>query len=400
MSDTSSEKPLIVWDLDEVLANMSAIMCERLNPLYGTATHPSAWTNHEFHQFFGGADRQTFIRRMIDLRIMEDCTPEHGSREVLSDLNAAGWRQVIVTARGWHPDADAVTRDWLRRHGMAPFIDEIVIVDAWASKVDALRRLGRAALYVEDNPQHALAAAERDLAAAVLLLDRPWNRTVTAKAPLVRIEAVHAALQFAGRAMASSESTATRVGSRAAADALPWEPIARAPRDGTLIDLWRIDAGATASRHGVRFADCFWAPADRARPGQEKAGWYTNDGGGLEYLGDDSLFSHYLLLTPPDGIARIGSCRQVLGLPVTRSGTDEVATARAWNEHHARTSHALAAIPHGSDGIPTAVMLTVTVAANVLVGALLFGERLGLQQGIGIALAGIAVLLPTVTVRV
>ena len=113
------------------------------------------------------------VEAFIESKLLERAEPEPLAAETLLTLRANGWRIAIVTARGWHPDGEAVTRGWLARHGF-PY-DELHLVGHGDSKGAVFAGIGRIDLLVDDAPHHVLAAAELPTVRRPLIMTRPWN---------------------------------------------------------------------------------------------------------------------------------------------------------------------------------------------------------------------------------
>lgn len=99
----------MVWDLDDVLANLRDAICRTMRQIFGVEADWRRWTTVQpLHQLFGAAPEE-FDEAMIAAGVLAACEPEPGARDILGRFHAAGVRQVIITARGWHSSAEAET---------------------------------------------------------------------------------------------------------------------------------------------------------------------------------------------------------------------------------------------------------------------------------------------------
>lgn len=62
---------------------------------------------------------------------------------------------------------------------------------------------------------------------------------------------------------------------------MDWKPIATAPRDGEVVDLW--------AHHGMRYVGAWWSASD--------ARWHYGVGSTFS----DEHFTHWLRIVGPDG---------------------------------------------------------------------------------------------------
>ena len=160
----------IVLDLDDVLANLRDSLYRTLSRASGVKLHWRHWRSYDLCEHY-----PTVCNRLdeilVDDRTLESCRPEPGAVAATRALAELGFEIAIVTARGWHPKAEAVTRDWLDEHGIQ--YDHLSIVSLGGSKLEALKRFRRITLAVDDHPDHVRRYDMVGIPA--LLMDRPWN---------------------------------------------------------------------------------------------------------------------------------------------------------------------------------------------------------------------------------
>lgn len=109
--------------------------------------------------------------------MLQSCQPEKEAAETVTRLKEAGYNIAIITARGYHPEAYAVTQEWLRQHGIP--VDRLEIVGAGKSKSAVIESIPNLTAYIDDHLAHleglrslaALPDREFDL----FVMDRPWN---------------------------------------------------------------------------------------------------------------------------------------------------------------------------------------------------------------------------------
>ncbi|MFQ5839205.1 MAG: HAD family hydrolase [Candidatus Methylomirabilales bacterium] len=163
-------------DLDDVLADSLPRFVEAFRESFGRAVAPEGFRWEPFRDFpdIDPAAQQAFLARLDSAEFFGTVPPMPGAPEAVRALRQAGHALVIVTGR---PVVyGKTTREWLERHGIAPYIDGVVHRDGMRSaahKVAAVRRYRLDGL-VEDEYAIAWYAVEQDV--PVLLFDRPWNR--------------------------------------------------------------------------------------------------------------------------------------------------------------------------------------------------------------------------------
>jgi FMN phosphatase YigB (HAD superfamily) len=166
-------RPYVVFDLDDTLANLREHLMAMLNRRTGRSIHWTDWRRYELVSVYGASVEQILEWVLAD-RVLEAATLEPDAPEVVAAARRAGYRVAVVTARGWHPRGKAITRGWLRRHGLE--VDALHLVEAFGSKAEVLARLGGVRHYIDDHAGHLHPARALPGVQDVHLLDRPWNR--------------------------------------------------------------------------------------------------------------------------------------------------------------------------------------------------------------------------------
>lgn len=114
-----------------------------------------------------------WLSALVDPARFEPRRPLPGTRSALAELQRAR-RLVVLTGRRTSPER------WLARHGLAGFVDAVVVNEGPLSsphyKLRAVAELG-AAEHVDDDPRTAQLLAER-ASCRVFLRDWPRNRSL------------------------------------------------------------------------------------------------------------------------------------------------------------------------------------------------------------------------------
>lgn len=169
----NTAEPYVVFDLDDVLANLREHLMQMLKKRTGKDIHWHQWHEYKIEGLYGITGNK-IMQWVHEDEIFEAATLEPGAIEAVSAAKAANYRVAVVTARAWHPNGESLTADWLTRHKLA--IDELYIVPVFGDKAAILRKLGTVKHFVDDYLGHLYPAMQLPEVHQVYILDRPWNR--------------------------------------------------------------------------------------------------------------------------------------------------------------------------------------------------------------------------------
>ena len=165
----------VVFDLDDCVCNSRDLIQKAMFKRHGQDIPWTEWTNYELGRSYG-LGPMAVMDAIVAEGILPHCAPEPGGIEALREVKLMGYQVVIATARGFYPDAEQVTRQWLDRHGVQP--DHLVVTTHGQKKADVLRPFRDIHAYVDDNLGHLAAVHEAGLSRHLVVMDRPWNRKV------------------------------------------------------------------------------------------------------------------------------------------------------------------------------------------------------------------------------
>ncbi len=166
-------KPYVVFDLDDVLANLRERMMSMLTERTGRNIHWSQWRDSELSGLYRTSDEE-IMHWVQEDEVLEAATLEPHAKDAVDKAKAAGFRTAVITARAWHPRAEALTEEWLWRHDLS--VDELYLVPLFGNKAQVLNELGVVEHFIDDHLAHLYPARELPGVRKVLLVDRPWNR--------------------------------------------------------------------------------------------------------------------------------------------------------------------------------------------------------------------------------
>ena len=160
----------IILDLDDVLANLRETLYQILHRTTRIDKHWRDWAHYDLREHFqvDNAFLDSIFKRE---QALESCQPEPGAAEMTQALSELGFELVIITARGWHPSASELTRDWLQRHGIQH--DRLHVTQLGGNKLEVLSDTDTIALAVDDHPNNL--RRYRHAGIPALMPSMPWN---------------------------------------------------------------------------------------------------------------------------------------------------------------------------------------------------------------------------------
>lgn len=164
----------IVLDLDDVLANLRESLYQILTSATGVDLHWQYWTHYDLRQHYRLVENH-LDKILIDAQVLEHCQPEPGAEKITQLLRNLGFQVAIVTARGWHPQAKAITHSWLQSQNI--FYDHLHVVPLGGNKLDVFAELQDVVMAVDDHPDNITRYDANGIFS--LLMDRPWNKHFT-----------------------------------------------------------------------------------------------------------------------------------------------------------------------------------------------------------------------------
>jgi 5'(3')-deoxyribonucleotidase len=165
--------PYVVFDLDDVLANLREQLMNMLRLRTGRDIHWRDWRNYKLDGLYGVSVEQ-ILRWVMEEGVLEAAALERKAKEAIEVARSAGYRIAVITARAWHPRGEVLTWQWLERHTLR--VDELHLVPVFGNKSEILKRLGLVEYFIDDHLGHLYPARELAQVHRVYLLDRPWNQ--------------------------------------------------------------------------------------------------------------------------------------------------------------------------------------------------------------------------------
>lgn len=167
----SSPRPLLAFDLDEVVGEFVAPLCSFHNEAFGTSLSIRDFHGYEFFRVWGGTAEESTVKVQAFFRspwFLERIKPLPGAFEVLKELQLH-FDLCIVTSR--QLAIAEVTKKWVNEHMPGIFTADIgqpagepaiLFGNAYGlsgpkqTKADLCRQLGRCIALVDDQEKYAI----------------------------------------------------------------------------------------------------------------------------------------------------------------------------------------------------------------------------------------------------
>lgn len=178
------------FDVDDVLVDTSPLTEASLRVLTGKHIPVDTWRHHHFAELYSlsPAGKKAMLRQWMDDEVLEKAQLRAGVADAMRSLAHAGFSLKLITARDWHPEAEAIT--WRMAQANALPVDDVVVMSFEQDKSDVLVSRGEQVDgFVDDTPRHVRGCLEKGWPS--FLMTHPWNISDD----LPRVESL---AQFAG----------------------------------------------------------------------------------------------------------------------------------------------------------------------------------------------------------
>ena len=166
-------KNWIVFDVDDVVCNFRDSLYESFLKL-NKDIHWNNWKEYNHVTIYNLSDEKSLHKHMIEHRVLENAILEEHAYTVLQDLKDSGFSIGFLTARGWHPDGEKITQDFINKYNLP--VDKLVISGYHKDKKSFhINKFdGGIEYYIDDSIHHIKDFVDSNVNA--VLLDRPWNK--------------------------------------------------------------------------------------------------------------------------------------------------------------------------------------------------------------------------------
>lgn len=141
----------VVLDLDDCMASMREPLHHILNRMSGKNLHWTEW--HQLHvESLYGITSDQFFNLAVESELLEIMKPHPEAAAFTHRLRAAGIKSTILTARGWHPLGESLTKHWLASYGFV--YDTLEVCNVTCVKADYIRDMDKLLFTVDDSSRH------------------------------------------------------------------------------------------------------------------------------------------------------------------------------------------------------------------------------------------------------
>lgn len=179
---------LFIYDVDDVIYELKHTIRAALLDVTGKDIHPDLWHSFNLNEVYG-VDIKDIFESFHKHDILRTGELNHDIFAVMDYMKKNNIKTKAVTARGWHPDADAITASFFEEHNIG--IDEIHVVQHHEKKSDYISQIKGFEIvgYIDDNARHIKETREAcgtDIK-NYFLMDQPWNRSYEIESGVARL---------------------------------------------------------------------------------------------------------------------------------------------------------------------------------------------------------------------
>ena len=164
-----------IWfDVDDCLTDTAPVIAQSMRRLTGIEMEPADWSHLNLLELYQlgpkDMDRVRDFWRKDELLERVEIFPH--AKETLLVLHEAGYKIGLITARGWHPHGEQITRNWASSHHLP--IEQVILTTIDQSKSECLKKIKtNVAGFVDDSAVNVHSADKEGWPS--VLLTRPWN---------------------------------------------------------------------------------------------------------------------------------------------------------------------------------------------------------------------------------
>lgn len=159
-------------DIDDTLGDLKNPMMYALNKHTGKNFHWSDWKEFDIPKIYDITCEQFFEYCQRE-NVLSNIKPHDEAHAFLKNLRKLNTYIVLITARGWHPNGEAITCDWINEHELD--IDELIIIPEHGNKADVIKKFNNIMFSVDDRIRNCRDYMNSELVDKVFIYTAPWN---------------------------------------------------------------------------------------------------------------------------------------------------------------------------------------------------------------------------------
>lgn len=160
-------------DIDDSLADLRNPLMHALNQYTGKDIHWNDWDVYDLAKIYG-MTIPDFRACLIESDALRKAKPMEDSINFCQHLIDNNYIVLMVTARGWHPQAVELTKQWLEEYKI-PYHD-LYVTKLNQSKYKAIEKYGVIDLAVDDAFENIKNYKESGMVRHPVLFHHPWNK--------------------------------------------------------------------------------------------------------------------------------------------------------------------------------------------------------------------------------
>lgn len=164
----------IVFDIDDTIADLKNPMCQALNKYTGKTIHWNDWNKFNItDQDLYNISYSELCDVLINGNILQNIIPLKETREVLTEIKSRGYNLVYITARGYHPNAYNVTKQWFADWNLP--CDSLYICEKGKTKPEYVKDYKDIRMFIDDRFDNCKDFRSEKSKTTVVLKNEPWN---------------------------------------------------------------------------------------------------------------------------------------------------------------------------------------------------------------------------------
>lgn len=179
---------LFIFDVDDVICDLKFIIYKALTEELGIDIHYNNWNSFYLDKVYG-VDIKEIYNAFFKYDILRNGNLNTQIFDVLDYLKHEKIATMALTARGWHPEGNEITRIFFEENGIS--IPKIQVVQHHESKSNIISQINSHNVigFIDDNPRHILETQKMcgDKVKQYILKNQPWNKETEIDSKIVRV---------------------------------------------------------------------------------------------------------------------------------------------------------------------------------------------------------------------
>ena len=164
----------IVIDCDDVIVDLKTLLVGAFNKELDLNKESKDLTDYDLTKVFN-IPFDDVLGLFHKYNIIQNSKIFDYSVDAINRINEMGFTPICLTARGWHNDAERLTREYFEEHNVK--IDNVIILPDGMNKGEYLSKSGILAhSFIDDNFTHAKSVSDSKMVDKIYLRNETWNQ--------------------------------------------------------------------------------------------------------------------------------------------------------------------------------------------------------------------------------